>query len=399
MRIIVIPDKENNYDKRMVQGLSDGFNVLGYDSSFFYRPLGSIELYKFCQNYSIDIVIQINKTWPVDTIRPNHVRHVTWIQDVFLDNKHSFINENDQDLTYTLGTKESLGLNFAIKSYRGVLATGVCDYVLTKFHSPSIEQYDFSLCGFIPPIKIASHWKKLRNYIRHKLRPKNQKAIFSQLEEIIRTTVEKNYSPLSGNLDINKLHDQILTHIFTKNYFKTKEDPLYSEYFIKKISYYTQTYPRFLDRFSLVSRLSNVTKNFALYGSGWDSFEPFIPYYKGFLEEIEPLIDVYKASKLNVYNNTHGVGLHSRTLECFGSGSFVFSHLSNNEERDDALSKYFEPNVDFAVYNYENLERVASDWIKNDQRRLYARNSAYKKILNGHRWVHRAKQIIDDLKR
>jgi len=82
------------------------------------------------------------------------------------------------------------------------------------------------------------------------------------------------------------------------------------------INYYAQTYPRLLDRVTLINEILQVSNSLELYGPGWNTHPSFNKYHKGIINDQNKLLDIYLRSRINLANNTHGLGLHSRTLEC-----------------------------------------------------------------------------------
>ncbi len=167
----------------------------------------------------------------------------------------------------------------------------------------------------------------------------------------------------------------------------------------KATSYFAQSYPRIMDRKLLIQLASRVTDSLELYGSGLAAHDFTLPYYKGVIEDIDELLRVYCRSKINLNNNTHGLGLHSRTLECMAVGGFIFIHDSPHDTKTGGMLTEFEPDVHYGRYTVENFQDEAARWLKDSDGRLRAGRRAAERIRQRHCWHHRASQIIEDLER
>lgn len=167
----------------------------------------------------------------------------------------------------------------------------------------------------------------------------------------------------------------------------------------KAISYFSQSYPRIMDRKTLIEAASRVSKSLELYGPGLNAHDFTLPYFKGVIDTQDELIEVYCRSKINLSNNTHGLGLHSRTLECMAVGGFIFMHESPHDSKAGGMLTSFEPGVHYGSYTPENFAEEATRWLKDNSGRVRAGMQAKSMIRERHCWHHRAQQIIDDLNR
>ncbi len=165
----------------------------------------------------------------------------------------------------------------------------------------------------------------------------------------------------------------------------------------KVISYFSQSYPRIMDRKMLIELASKVSDSLELYGNTLDAFDFARPYFKGVATTQEELLEIYCRSKINLNNNTHGLGLHSRTLECMGVGGFIFMHESPHDRKPGGMLTAFEPGVHFGSYTPENFHEQAERWLKDDKKRIQIGKKAKSIIKDQHCWQHRAQQILNDL--
>jgi Glycosyl transferases group 1 len=108
---------------------------------------------------------------------------------------------------------------------------------------------------------------------------------------------------------------------------------------------------------------------------------------------------VYRRSKINLANNTHGLGIHSRTLECMAVGGFIFMHDSPHDSKAGGMLTEFEPDVHYGRYTVESFHEEAVRWLKDSEGRRRVGMQATERIRQRHCWHHRARQIIDDLER
>lgn len=172
-----------------------------------------------------------------------------------------------------------------------------------------------------------------------------------------------------------------------------------SRAFSKAINYLAQTYPRLLDRQELVSKILQISGSLELYGPGWNTHHEFRNYHKGFIESQTALLDVYRRSYINLANNTHGLGLHSRTLECMAVGGFIFTHTSPHDGKPGGMLTSFEPEVHYGAFTPENIQEEARRWLKDEKKRKEVGRRAAAVIRGQHCWHHRAQQIVNDLRK
>ena len=136
----------------MVSGLAEGLNAIGHQTIALPAPVSSREVALQCEQYSIDILIQINRTRSPDVELPGKVRYISWFQDVFPETLNNFAEcFHESDILYALGDPSVLGLNARMPCFVGSLVTGVDPEIFNLKKTDTCESIDFSLCGFIPP--------------------------------------------------------------------------------------------------------------------------------------------------------------------------------------------------------------------------------------------------------
>ncbi|TCS64729.1 glycosyltransferase family protein [Varunaivibrio sulfuroxidans] len=465
LRFLIMPNVANAYDQRMVKGLADGLNGIGHYGAAMPTPLSSVEIIKLCENFSIDVVLQVNRIRDPDVPLPPHIRHISWYQDVYPETLDGFSESfRDFDLLYALGDPEVLGINVEVPCFVGNLFTGVDPQTLTFTPRLSEQNIDFSLCAGLPaPVTPAPSPRLdmlwfLDNLIysfpligRSRLIWLLRRMFFGKyipvdyvplaILQVIQQVVDSFYRPLRGELNIHKLAAAMLdqaalyddklsaptpkkprlrkkracAHILTpyvtqRSTFRAKLLRYMTGHasiqtrggispIAGAISYFSQSYPRLMDRVALVKLAERVSSSLELYGPGLELHEFARPYHKGVLTTQKDLLDVYARSKINLSNNTHGLGLHSRTLECMAVGGFLFMHESPHDKTVGGMLSSFEPGVHYGAYTPENFEDEARRWLHDDAGRRQVGENAKRVIQERHCWRHRAQQIVDDLAR
>ena len=464
LRILITPNVPNPYDQRMVKELAAGFNRIGHFAAAMSAPQDAAGIVKLCESFSIDVVLQINRTRDPSVPLPPHIRHIAWFQDVFPETLDGFEEGfNNSDILYALGDPGVLGLNVPLPCYVGSLFTGV-DQTTLDFQCPTSPQnLDFSLCGGLPPpakrggVRAEILWyfdqmiRRTPLLGRSKMVWLMRQLVFGNLLPVnyvpysallmMEDIVNSFYRPLRGELDIHalanamlhqiKLHGDVFeeipinpssqkpnrlsalfkpyaTHFMGRNDLKAKlirylagEGSFFqtgvTAATYRAIGFFSQSYPRIMDRKALIEAASRVSESLELYGPGLSKHEFARPYLKGVIDAQDELLKVYCRSKINLSNNTHGLGLHSRTLECMAVGGFIFMHESPHDNKAGGMLTSFEPGVHYGSYTPENFSEEAARWLKDDNGRMQVGRRAQSVIREKHCWHHRAQQIIDDL--
>jgi len=447
-KFLIIASNASSYDARMVKGLRKGFESLGFIAADIAHPINIEAILGLCNSQGFNVVIQINGIKPAVEF-PKHIRYISWIQDVFIDTcaKISGSPLRDGDILYTLGSPRMLGLKIDSDTMTSTLFTGVSPEILNYKNYNNEGFTDFSLCGYIPnKLVLSTDLKKIIVWHLDRLMallPLIGNISISQTAYLngaailmMSDLVSSCYKPLTGSLDIDQLEKEIRD--ITKNYSdirrvknkKTKKLPylftkILNDYravlnfnevlslnkfekaflvtngesaYERAVKYFSQSYPRLLDRVDLLELALSVSSSLEIYGpDSWLTFPEFTSYYKGNILNTNELLDVYLRSKINLSNNTHGLGLHSRVFECMSVGGFIFNHESPNDNISGGILTEFEPGVHFGQYSKLNFNEEANKWLKNDISRIQIGQNARKLIAEKHLWRHRAEKIINDL--
>ncbi len=447
-KFLIIASETAAYDARMVEGLKRGFESIGYTAAAIAHPMSGEAFIELCKSQNFNIVIQVNGIKPAIEI-PTNIRYVSWVQDVFLETSNLIAASpiRDGDILYTLGDPSILGLKIPEDCFTSSLFTGVSQELLNYKNPDSYGVIDFSLCGYIPQkLTINNSLKKLilwhldrliasvpiiRNYSFVQEAFLNPAAIIKMHDFVCAA-----YEPLTGSLDIEyferslraytkKYSDlrsrhnkkKILTSLFLRNFLSEYREILnflgaanigkYDKAILRKssssaydraVNYFSQSFPRMIDRIALAELASGVSSSFEIYGSeNWLGFPEVEKYYRGNIFDLNSLLNIFIKSKINLSNNTHGLGMHSRVLECMAVGGFIFQHESPNDNISGGMLTEFEPGVHFGQYSKLNFAEESSKWLADDAARMAVAENAKKIISRNHLWTHRALQIVNDL--
>jgi len=423
MRFLITPNLPTAYDRRMVEGLATALRECGQYTVALQQPLRESETAARCAALGADVLLQINRVPPVDPPLPARTRHIAWFQDVFPATAREIAGRvRSADIVYTLGDAKVLGLDGALPCRVGCLLTGIDEKVWTAAGGHARPSVDFSLCGYIPPPSRLSHsaladlawhvagrcedplpaspplrFRALRFLLRRGSVPR---IAASALREATRV-IERLYRPLRGELDVRRLSvaaceavDVALSATNRRSLSPEQRSAL--SFCLDNL---VRERPRMVDRLALVRLALDVSSSLSLYGRGWNLHAISRSRYKGFLSSPSELAAVYHGSRINLGNNTHGLGLHSRTFECMAVGGLIFMHASANDEKPGGMLTAFEPGVHFGQYTPDDFAEEAARWLHDETRRIEAGVRAAALVRANHTWHHRALQILSDLER
>ena len=405
--ILIIPSLNNSYDLRMAEDFSNAFRNIGHMALAGKAGLTELEIRRQCISNRHNVVMKINGVRRKEQSELEDIRLISWYQDIFPNTKNE-INAGleERDILYTMGDKHVLGLNEDVKCRNDVLMTGVSRRLL-GIKNRHQYKYDFSVCGFIPRNNVNNIRHMVINKIKYillfllekkiikiqseELCKKIRNSSVKSIDSIMSNIVSKNYSPLEGSLDINQI-SELLSNELMRLCIEIKDEKI-----CEMIKYYSQTFPRRMDRELLVSQLMVLTNSIALFGPNWNSYPQFKKYHKGTIEVHQKLIDVYMKTKINIGNNTHGIGLHSRTLEIMALGGFYATHRSEHDGCLGGILESFNPNTHFIYYEKNQMGDSLLKWLGDDNRRIRVGQKAREVVESKHLWEHRALQVIEDL--
>ncbi len=133
----------------------------------------------------------------------------------------------------------------------------------------------------------------------------------------------------------------------------------------------------------------------AVYGKGWDDFEPFKDVYRGFLN-YEQLPAIYARSKIVIDDANHVTkpwgSTNSRVFDAIASGCLVLSNspLASKEAFDGELPTYD---------SEESLRKLLVEFSSNEPRRRELVERLQRRVFRQHTYEHRAGSFFDCLKK
>lgn len=436
MRLLIAPNFALPYDQRMVRGLAAALTEAGHEAHALLGPLAETAAAEVCRRLNVDVLLQVNRLRPLDPPLPDHVRHVAWFQDVFPETNGKLQGRiRGDDIIYALGDPHVLGLNAAMPCKVGTLLTGIDALEWSAKGEDSAEDIDFSFCGFIPrPVPFTPARPRLRTDLTWYALDRigripfvgSPLAVLARyltirgyvplaLQRTLCGVVESLYQPLRGALDIHALTEAM--EKVAEPYLRgqngaperkrARAGTLFGDYDLRAfnanapiasfISHLAREYPRAIDRIVLIQNALGLSDSVEIYGPGWQLYEQFKPYHRGVLGTPQELGRVYRRSRINLANNTHGLGLHQRTLECMAAGGFVLTHESANDAKPGGLLTSFEPGRHYGAFKPEAMQDSAQRWLRDEKGRRQVGADAAKVVRDKHLWRHRAAQLIADL--
>ncbi len=432
MKILLVPYIETQYYKTMLNGFADAFRGKGHEVFVLSGVVSISTIQRYVEIEKINLVITINR-FIGDSLNLK-VPVFCWIQDIFLNTEESISNYlGENEYIYTLGDPEVLGFRSVPQNYLGPLMTGVDEKIIRSDAEVSWTR-DISICGYLPS-KRNIKFNRSMDLCLNSFLPKYP-TIYQYLSSLIsrdyltkkvimtvQDMVESLYEPLRGELNIVELESRVINILGIKlnsteligrsahlldhvaDYYEPKVtlfrnfNQLVHSKIARVINYYVHTYPRFLDRQLLADTLisSFPNKVIEFYGYGWTEYKKYQNFSFPHIDSVGDLHEVYRSSKINLNNNTHGIGLHSRVLESMAVGGFVMTHRSGqNDSKDGGILSSFEEGTHFGFYDKDNFRDSIEAWLSDDAMRAKAIKKAQERIREEHLWIYRVDRVLKD---
>ena len=419
LKILLIPNITLEYDLNQLKGIKNALKEFNIDSHIFVSKYSEDKIIKFVEENSFNIIFAVNKG------RPNglkkEIRFISWFQDFYHDSDYLLENYEKSDIVYFYTSKESFGVSKKINCFTSTLYSAVNpseislnlknldnDHTLVNKY----QSLDFSICGYMPANMLVPffdfyfrnynykekhftdiHFIKWFSELTHRNEKKYEIDFYKQFIVDLQLIVESNYVPLSGDIDVKLLALKLTEKI--QQHFKY----LNSQIFKELISFFSTDYSRFLDRIELARLLSKHSFNFALFGKEWKNYSEFDSFAGNHISKQEELFEIYKKTKINLYNNTHGLGMHSKVFEIFANAGFLALPKSKKNFLAAGINEGFNENEHFITFTSENFEDLVNDWLFDTQKRVEIGKNARKIVINEHTWKKRTQQILEDLQR
>ena len=134
-----------------------------------------------------------------------------------------------------------------------------------------------------------------------------------------------------------------------------------------------------------------------MFGKEWLHFLEFESFAGAHISKPENLYEIYRKSKINLYNNTHGLGMHSKVFEIFANGGFLALPKSIKNSSLGGINEGFNENEHFVTFTKENFEDLVNDWLFNTKKRVEIGKNVRNLVINNHTWKNRVHKILKDL--
>lgn len=390
MRFLLIPAVDKPYDLRMMIRLGQAICAEGHQAAMMlleYRNPAHVN--------GFDGVIEVNRPRP--EFLNKRSLHISWVQDLKPEETELYgTNQGPNDLIYTMGDSEWMGLRYCGPYLAGSMLTGVLPEWLER---PLTEDHDidFGICAFMTwPIP---KWDTPE----------------TEVFRLCADEIIKIFQPLHGNYRINegfRTTARMFDRWNARKYREFIDDPANAgirmrplievrEHLWNKFALIggeiTKDVARFLDR-QLLARLAlSVSKNLRLRGFNWELHDEFKPYWMPNTNNEDEMFEDFCRCKINLHNNFSGLGLHARVLECIAVGGFIGTHTTAEPEKAGRLRNDFEADRHFFEFTPENFTEKAPEWLNDKERRMQGIRESRKIIAAKHLWKHRAQQLLRDL--
>ncbi len=418
LKILLIPHKIESYDINQLEDIKSALSRAQIDSFIFKSSYNNNNLKDFLKDNSFDVIFAVNKGRPIGLDKK--IRFISWFQDYFYNSDLLLAHYEKNDIVYFYTSPDSFGVSKKIDCYSSTFYPGIDPLKFSSNLDNISSNYDlvdkyqileFSICGYVPATILTPFFELyFRNYNyneehfidkyflewTHNLTDeKENKYELDFWKEFVvdcQVIVESSYEPLSGNLDVKLIASKMQQRM--KKNFKYSN----SEIFKQWLPFFSTEYARYLDRLTLARLLSKYSMNYGLFGNHWTSIPEFESFSGKHISEQNQLFEIYKKSKINLYNNTHGLGMHSKVFEVFANGGFLALPKYKKNFALSGINEAFNENEHFVTFTSENFEDLVNNWLFNTKERIKIAKNARDIVLSDHSWDKRIQKIINDLK-
>lgn len=366
----------------MLWGLKRAFERQGCCCVIGWPLLGPAALQRFLDEFSPDLVVEINRTRHQARVLPPHVKHVAWIQDGTLAFDQDLDHFGGSDRTYFMAQPEAVGYDPALLArdeHYGFLLPAADPAVYAPLPVPQY-QYDFSFAGFIPPppSQCIGKTRFMRNGEPWVLE-------WEALEQLLIAANVRQWSV--GDCAYPMIHQQLAKHLgLSAEQFSIPDD----------------AYPnvtlmmRLLDRRDLINQALDVSDSLLINGpEGWLRWPRFAPHHQGMLYDARALANSYRSSRLVLHNGVSA--LHPRTFECLSCASALLINRCYTDDKPGSIQNYLTPGEHYVEYALPTAAETLREALGNPQGMETIRRAAHAQVQAHHTWDHRVSQILAEI--
>jgi hypothetical protein len=346
-----------------------GFVEVGISAHGDCQHLDGEALARWCEQYSPDLVFEMNRArCSVPSLDPT-IRHVAWIVDLQGKGSECF---QGSDLTCVFGP----GWIERIKGSKW-MGPGACPLDYHPATQPTFE-VDTSFVGHVP-----LPWT--HEELSRPLTLGRRKVTFGE----VLPELEKRLREHPSEIRVTEDYLQIVQEIVQQgsDEMLALDDVLRYDLSSRVI--------RGLGRRDFLGAVVKSGCDLRLFGSkNWAEWEEFRPYYRGSLSSPSELRHVYQTSRLNLHE---GVGIHFRSVDCMASGGVMVADGSTHDHRPGGTSSFFQANSDFLSSTPSTVGQVIEEALLDPDHLAGIRRNAALAIRSGHTWAHRIRWIVENL--
>ena len=417
LNFLLVPFICNNYDLNQLQDIKEELIKSGHSATKINRIITEDELAELINEGNYNCVFRVNGPRPYKIKKD--VRFITWYQDFYYDSEDQLNSFHKNDIIYFYASAKAFGIKQKMPCYTSSLYPGIndineTDNLISLSKEKSIQEYqniDFSLLGAILSLNICNfntfHYRNYKNFQNHQVAnmdysyfinrlDKNEKKLtINEYKEFVcelQNIVELNYKPLSGELEIFELVKKIRKTI--KKIFRNPNQQIFREW----QRFFSTEYPRFLDRLNMARLMSRFSNNFIVVSDGWERLDEFLDFTKKKIDDKNIFYETIRKTKINLYSNTHGLGMHNKIFEIMINGGFVALPYSRRDNELGGIEEFFNNGEHYQSFYPNRFDEFIDEWLNNDQRRLLVGKNAREAILKNHTWKTRIDKILEDLK-
>ena len=416
LNFLLVPFVCNNYDLNQLQDIKEELIKNGHSATIINRIITEDKLSELVNEGNYNCVFRVNGPRPFKIKKD--VRFITWYQDFYFDSIKQLESFKSSDIVYFYTAPEAYGIQKKLNCLTSNFYPGINDInngedLQSISKITSINKYqnvDLSLLGVMISLNICNfnnfHYRNYKNFENHQvanmdysyfineLDKDEKKLTINEYKEFVcelQNIVELNYKPLSGELKIFKLVKKIRKTI--KKIFRNPNQQIFKEW----QRFFSTEYPRFLDRLNMARLMSRFSSNFIVVGDGWERLNEFLDFYRKKIEDKDDLYELFKRSKINLYTNTHGGGMHNKIFEIMINGGFVALPISSRNNMLGGIEECFIDGEHFSSFNPHKFDEFIDNWLNNSEKRLLIGNNARKEVLDKHTWRSRINKLLNDL--
>ncbi|MCA8961891.1 MAG: glycosyltransferase, partial [Planctomycetes bacterium] len=158
-------------------------------------------------------------------------------------------------------------------------------------------------------------------------------------------------------------------------------------------------FERYLQRREVLRWVRDAGFDLRLFGRGWESDPEFASHARGPVEPGEDLRDLYHSARVHLQINLD-TNLHARVFECLAAGGAILAAETPDDHRSGGLGDHLEIGSEILTFgDRTSCLALIDDLLQRPDHRDAHVDAGRRRVLAEHTYVHRARRIIDDVRR